>query len=100
MSAPLRDGFRPVGEVEADDRSRIAFGRAGVARHARYLVAVNDDGEVLLTPLASIPARELVVWQNDELRAAVTAGLADSAAGRVTSLGSFAAFVDESDDQA
>jgi hypothetical protein len=100
VGAPLREGFQPVGEVEADDRSRIAFGRAGVAKHARYMVAVNDDGQVLLTPLASIPARELVVWQNDELRAAVTQGLADSAAGRVTSLGSFAAFADEPDDEA
>ena len=45
--------FHPAGEVVADERSRIAFGKTGVRKDDRYAVAVNDDGEILLTPLAT-----------------------------------------------
>ena len=53
-------GFKPVGEVVADDRARIPFGKAGVRRDDRYAIAVDDHGSILLTPLASIPKRELL----------------------------------------
>ena len=91
-------GFTPVGELTADDRSRIAFGKAGVRRDDRYAVAVNDQGEILLTPLVSIPKRELIVWENEQLRASLARGLADSAAGRVVDLGDFTQYADDADD--
>ena len=78
--------FRPNGEVTADSRARIAFGRAGVHDGDRFAVAVNDDGQILLTPLASIPKRELLVWENAELRASLFRGLADVAEGRISRL--------------
>lgn len=89
-------GFTPIGELTADDRSRIAFGKAGVRRDDRYAVAINDQGEILLTPLVSIPKRELIVWENERLRASLARGLADSAAGRVKDLGDFTQYVDDS----
>lgn len=76
-------GFEPVTEVSADDRSRIPFGRVGVHRNERFLVSRNATGEILLTPLASIPRRELLVWENKDLRESLLRGLADVAAGRV-----------------
>lgn len=76
-------GFEPVTEVTADDRARIAFGRLGVHRDDRFLVSRTESGEILLTPLASIPKRELLVWENDELRASLLRGFHDAAAGRV-----------------
>jgi hypothetical protein len=91
----IQPGFRAVGEVVADDRCRIAFGKAGVHRDDRYAVAVNDEGEILLTPLASIPRRELLVWENQELRASLAQALADSAAGNTTDLGDFSQYADE-----
>lgn len=92
-------GFKPIGELSADDRSRIAFGKAGVRRDDRYAVAINDHGEILLTPLVSIPKRELIIWENEQLRASLARGLADSAAGNVKDLGDFAQYADELDDQ-
>lgn len=80
------DGFRPVGEVTADDRARIPFGRVGVHKDDRYAVSVNDEGEILLTPVASIPKRELLVWENDQLRASLFRGLADAAEGKTRRL--------------
>ncbi|MGH3799771.1 MAG: hypothetical protein ACRDTD_06485 [Pseudonocardiaceae bacterium] len=81
MSAPA--GFEPVAEVTADERARIAFGRAGVRRNDRFLVSTRPTGEILLTPLASIPKRELLVWQDAELRTSLLRGLADVTQGRV-----------------
>lgn len=82
----MLEGFRPVAEVTADDRSRIAFGKSGVRPSARYAVSANDEGALLLTPLASIPARELIVWENDELRASLFRGLAEAAEGKARRL--------------
>ncbi len=82
MSAPA--GFEPVAEVAADDRARIAFGRAGVRRNDRFLVSTRPTGEILLTPLASIPKRELAVWEDEELRASLLRGLADATQGHVS----------------
>lgn len=85
--------FRPVGEVAADDRSRIAFGKTGVRKDDRYAIAVNDDGEILLTPLATIPRRELIVWENEQLRASLARGLEQSAKRETVDLGDFAQFI-------
>lgn len=92
-------GFVAAGEVVADERARIAFGKAGVRRDDRYAVAVNDDGEILLTPLVSIPKRELIVWENELVRRDLAEGLRQSAAGEVVSLGSFAEFADDEIDE-
>lgn len=88
-------GYKLMGEVVADERARIAFGKAGVRRDDRYAVAVGDDGSILLTPLVTIPKRELLVWENEQLRASLARGLAQSAAGETVSLGDFADFADD-----
>ncbi|MDQ3578142.1 MAG: hypothetical protein M3443_11190 [Actinomycetota bacterium] len=80
------EGFRPIAEVIADERSRIAFGKAGVHKDDRYAASINDEGAILLIPLASIPKRELMVWENDELRASLFRGLADAAEGKAQKL--------------
>ncbi len=58
----ILDGFHPVTEVTADERTRVAIGRAGAHSWDRYAVSTNADGAILLTPLPSIPRRELPVW--------------------------------------
>lgn len=80
----MEAGFEPVTEVTADDRARISFGRIGVHRDDRFLVSRNASGEILLTPMASVPRRELLIWQDDLLRESLLRGLADAAAGRVS----------------
>ena len=75
-------GFEPVIEVTADDRARIPFGRVGVRGNERFLVSRNASGEVLLTPMASIPRRELIIWQDASVRESLNRGLDDLAQGR------------------
>jgi hypothetical protein len=89
------DNFRPIAEATADDRARVSIGKAGAHQHDRYAVSANDDGVILLTPLASIPRRELLVWENDELRTSLFRGLADAAEGNVHPLN----WVTASDDE-
>jgi hypothetical protein len=92
------EGFHPITEVTADDRSRIAFGKAGVRPSDRYAVLTNAEGALLLTPLASIPARELAVWENHELRASLFRGLAEAAEGQTRRLDWVTADIDLDDD--
>ena len=80
------EGFRPVAEVTADERARVAVGKAGAHKDDRYAVSVNDEGVILLVPVASIPKRELFVWENDQLKASLFRGLADAAEGRTRRL--------------
>jgi hypothetical protein len=90
----VTETFHAVGEAVADERGRIPMGKSGVRKDDRYAVAVNDDGQILLTPLVSIPRRELVVWQNQALRESLARGLAEAASGEVEEMGSFASFLD------
>ncbi|HEX5407593.1 MAG TPA: hypothetical protein VFX16_35405 [Pseudonocardiaceae bacterium] len=80
------EGFRPVTEVTADERARIPFGKAGVHKDDRFEVLINDDGVILLVPVASIPKRELLVWENEQVRASLFRGLADAAEGKTRRL--------------
>ena len=75
--------FEPVGEVVADGRSRIAFGRAAVRADDRFLVSRRADGVILLTPVTSIPTRELAVWENPQLLARLLKGLLEVSEGKV-----------------
>ena len=80
------EGFRPVAEVTVDDRGRVAVGKTGAHSNDRYAVSTNSEGAILLTPLASIPKRELLVWENAELRASLFRGLAEAAEGKARPL--------------
>ncbi|GGJ92537.1 hypothetical protein GCM10010123_23040 [Pilimelia anulata] len=72
-----------MGEVTAGGRARVALGSMGVKDGDRFAVATNADGQYLLTPVVSIPKRELIVWENQELAASLAAGIADVRAGRI-----------------
>ena len=80
----LLPGFEPRGEVVADDRARVAFGRAGVRGRDRFLVSVSSRGEIMLTPVASIPKQELLIWERPNVMASLLRGMNDAAQGRVS----------------
>ena len=98
--AELKSDFVPMGEVSADERSRMAFGKAGVHRDDRYAVAVNAEGEILLTPLVSIPRRELLVWDDEVIRAALVRGLEHSSNDETSEGGDFTRYADEEPEEA
>lgn len=82
-----------VFEATVDSRRRITLGPAAV--HERYRVTVQDNGNIELMPLASIPARELDLWNDPELLASVKRGLDQAAAGDLHDLGDFEQYADD-----
>lgn len=87
-----RDGFRPAAEADVDGRRRLSLGKVGHAEHTRYQVLENDLGEILLVPLVSVPARELIVWEDAQVRSSLARGMEQAARGQVVDLGSFDEF--------
>ena len=89
--------FDLVGESEADSRGRVALSRAGARPGRRYQVRSDDDGVIVLTPVVSIPEREMLAWENPRLAEQVRGAVADAEAGRGIDLGDFTQYVDAGD---
>jgi hypothetical protein len=76
--------FKPVGRdiVQFDSRKRVTLGNVEATGDG-YRAYVNEDGQILLDPIVTIPAREAWLHKNPAAMAKVRAGLADLAAGRI-----------------
>ncbi|MHA7175310.1 hypothetical protein ACX80D_01510 [Arthrobacter sp. Sr24] len=59
--------------------------------------AARSAGEILLTPLVTIPKREIVAWEDENIRASLAVGLAQNASGDVVNLGDFTQYLDAED---
>jgi hypothetical protein len=72
-----------------DAKGRITLGKLadGVSSFRGHR---EQDGSIVLRPYVEIPAHEHWIFQNPEALASLKRGLADAAAGRVVSRGSFA----------
>lgn len=73
-------------EVTADDRARLPLGKLGVRKSDRFAVSRQADGSIILSPVVSVPKREMIIWENSALRASLLRGLADAAEGKVREL--------------
>ncbi|WP_308466833.1 hypothetical protein [Rathayibacter soli] len=67
--------------LTADDRTRLPVGRLGVHPSDEFQATVESDGTIILTPVVTIPKRELLVWENADLRTSILTGTAEAAAG-------------------
>jgi hypothetical protein len=67
--------------LSADDRNRLPVGRLGVHPSDEFQASVEADGTIVLTPVATIPKREMLVWESPELRTSILTGVAEAAAG-------------------
>ena len=65
--------------IEVDGRHRISLGP--LARHSRYLAAVEADGTIVLTPAVVMPAAQAALLAAGDTSAAVDAFLGDPATG-------------------
>lgn len=95
-TAPIEPSY----EVEVDTRNRISLARVNKdCRHSRYRVVMNDLHEITLIPLASVPVRELWLWQNKDALANVEKGIRQAEHGELIDRGTFAQYaeMDEAD---
>lgn len=76
-------------EIEADDRGRLSLGKAGARPGRRYCVDVAPDGSIMLTPMVSIPERELDLLRDPDTQQRLLTGLGQAAQGETHDLGDF-----------
>lgn len=76
-------------KLRPDSKGRITLGKLAEGVSS-YKVTIGPHGRIVLEPFAEIPARERWLFENPEALRRVRKGLDDAAAGRLTSLGSFA----------
>jgi hypothetical protein len=93
-------GLRLVArDVRPDSRRRISLGKAlQSVDDASFNIYQDEGGRIVLDPQVSIPASEAWLFRNPKALALVRGGLADAAAGKTKSLGSFARYVEEDDE--
>lgn len=91
-------GFKRVAQADLDSRRRVSLGKVGRPEHTRYEILENALGEILLVPLVSVPAREMIVWENAQVRSSLVRGMEQAAQGKVVDLGGFAQYADEDGD--
>jgi hypothetical protein len=91
--------FEVITEAEVDNRGRVSLGRAGAEPGGRYRVARNIDGVLLLTPVVSIPERELIVWENPALAERIRTGITETQTGRTVDLGDFTGYATDTDEE-
>ena len=103
----LNESFKRVGDVAVDERKRVSLTRAleslkeklgnrgELDAAIRFGVYVNDAGQVLLSPEASVPMHELWLYRNPEALKMVVRGLEEARDGKSKEIGSFAKYADD-----
>jgi hypothetical protein len=102
-NAILSDRFEVVGEVAVDDRNRISLTRAlesikGIFQNTdglRFLIHVNEVGQLLLSPVVSVPLYEAWLYKNPLALAKVAQGLSQANNLETKDLGSFEKYADD-----
>jgi hypothetical protein len=72
--------------VSADDRSRLALGKAGVSAYENFFVTVFDTGHIVLTPATAIPKNEMPLWNDSEFIDSLTKGISQAISGNTKPL--------------
>ena len=81
--------FRFIDSRPYDDKNRVSLGRKvfevlkGLGSFESFKVYISEEGYVLLTPMAHIPANETWIWQDQTIRESFRKALEDAREGRV-----------------
>lgn len=97
--------FEPVGWSALARRSRVTVSTAVEKLRSvlgdtdlsglQLSVAINDAGQILLTPELRVPAHEVWLPPSPTLLAQVREGIAQAGRGEARTIGSFAEFAEE-----
>lgn len=88
--------MKQQGKVRADAKGRVSLARFLDNNLPLELdVTVEEDGKIILTPLATIPARELWLYKNPKALKSLRDGIEQTGKGKVKSRGSFAKYVED-----
>jgi len=87
----INSKFRWIGKSVLDSKNRITLGGKVTTQRAlakmeidSFEIYMDEEGDILLCPLANIPGRELWVHQNPEVMSCLQRGLKEAKEGKVT----------------
>ena len=94
----VHEDFMQVDTKEADSKNRIGLGKvkkylSPKTRIDSFKVFVGKEGDVLLRPSASIPSRELWLYQDASAYSKVKKGLLESKEGKTEKITDLAKFL-------
>ncbi len=98
----LSERFEAVGEVAVDERNRISLTKALESLKAlfkdtqglRFSIQVNEAGQLLLSPVVSVPLHEAWLYRNPDAIAKLRKGLSQ-VGGQLKDLGAFEKYADD-----
>ncbi len=74
-------------ETQPDNKHRVSLGpTVKTEPGVRYKVMQNDQGQILLDPVKSVPAREAWVYENPARLASIKRGIAQAEAGELVNI--------------
>ena len=92
----LSGSFQAIGIRTVDAKRRIGLGEKLLKSISKtpeaYQVFIDKEGDILLRPVVTIPAREAWVYQNPKVLEQIRCGLSEAKQGKtqkVKDLGSF-----------
>jgi hypothetical protein len=99
----VRENFAPAGKSYMDTKHRVTIGKALNSNVAVALkekidsfdVFVGDEGDILLRPLASVPANEAWVYHNPKVINKIKKGLESARRGEIVKVNDIDKFVDK-----
>ncbi len=86
--------MKHTGRVRADAKGRVSLAKFLDQGPMDLDVKVEEDGTIKLTPMATIPAKELWLYENPKALKSVRDGIEQAGAGKLKSRGSFAKHVE------
>ena len=76
------EGFKDTNEtISADGRGRVTLGAE--VKDTLFRVSRNEVGQILLTPVVTVPKHQAWLWQNQLAMASVQRGMQQAAQGDV-----------------
>ncbi len=82
--------FKYIDSKTLDDKYRVSLGKK-IARFLKSMASpksmdiyLGPDGDILLRPMARIPASEAWIWQDAEVRASFARALGEARSGKTT----------------
>lgn len=83
--------FKSIGTSSLDSKNRITI-RDKVMKEPpldhmevnAFKIFLGDEGDILLRPMASVPSKELWIYQNPDVLKRIQRGLQDAKDGKVT----------------
>ena len=94
--------FHLAGKSTLDSKKRITLGNKILVKKPlskmkidSFNIFINEEGNILLVPLANIPSRELWVHQNPTVMKELQKGLKEAEEGKVTKAKDLDEFFDD-----